>query len=159
MNRLWWVLVAALLAVDIAMLAERQQQHKNFLALEQKSDTAMLKAKYAAEEENILNVIGSVPATFPRIRTAGPTEDVVQFFLLASIKDCTNAVEDEVLRLNSISRKKTSRVAGVQGFFVDEDQPAIARRFITNLSPSPDFPMAVRNVLSHLPAPLSRHPP
>ena len=75
----------------------------------------------------------------------------VQFVLLASVDNCTNCIEDEVAKLNELVAASSSRVSGIQGFFVDEERSQMAETFIEHLSPAPVFPMSVRNALSQLP--------
>lgn len=149
MERVLWVFVVALLAVNVTLMVQRKQNDARFQDLRQESSTAQIKVKYAAEEEMILTGVGTVPAAFPRSREQ--SGDSVQFVLLASVKDCTNSIEDEVAKLNELSLRNSSRMAGIQGFFVDEDQRRKAETFIAHLSPAPVFPMSVKNALSQLP--------
>ncbi len=149
MQRMLWFFVVALLAVDVALLVQRSRLSDRFETLERSSASARLKTSYAQEEEALLTVRGRVPETFPRARVGTATGDTVQFVLLASVDNCTNSVEDEVAELNEIQR--SGKASDVQGFFVDEDRPEMARRFIRHLSPAPEFPVSVRNVLAQLP--------
>jgi hypothetical protein len=154
MTRILWLFVVALLAVDVTMLLQKRQIEgqfaERFQDLQRKSDAAILKSKYADEEEDLLNVTRAVPAAFPHL--AGETaEGAVQFVLLASIDDCTNSIEDEVAKLNQIALDSASGNREVRGFFVNEDRPEMAQTFIANLSPSPAFPITVKNLLPQVP--------
>jgi hypothetical protein len=151
---LWFCLVA-LLAADIALLVQRRQLDGRFQDLRTRSDEAFLKSKYAAEEQALVTRTGAIPATFPGHQAdqpvGEPSGEKVELFLLASIDDCTNSIEDEVTKLNEIARQGPASIAGVHGFFVDEDRPAMADRFLRHLSPAPAFPMSVRDVRSQVP--------
>lgn len=156
-----WFLLLALLAADIALLVQRRQLDGQLEALRARSAEAFLKSKYAAEEQALLTRTGAVPAKFagrgtpPRTgeegRAAARAGEKIELYLLASVDDCTNSIEDEVAKLNEIARLKPARVAGIRGFFVDEDRRAIAGRFLGHLSPAPAFPMTVRDVRPQLP--------
>jgi hypothetical protein len=150
MKKTLWFFVIALLAVDIFMLLQRRQIEKSFQGLRRESASAMMKTQYAAEEETILTTTRVIPASFPRARSGGAADDRVQIFLIASVADCTNCIEDEVTELNEVVLKKPGRIAGIEGFFVDENRMEMAERFIKHLSPAPAFPISVRNVLSQL---------
>jgi hypothetical protein len=144
-----WFFLLALLAADVALLAQKRQLDGRFEDLRAKSAEAFLKTKYSAEEEALLTRTGVIPATIPgHDQLAG---DKVEIFLLASVDDCTNSIEDEVLKMNEIAREGSARIAFIGGFFVDEDRPEMAHRFIAHLSPEPAFPMSVRNVRSQVP--------
>jgi hypothetical protein len=157
----WWFLLLVLLAADIALLAQRRQLDGRFEALRARSAEAFLKSRYAAEEQALLTRTGAVPAAFAGRRATARTGEegrasarageTVELYLLASVDDCTNSIEDEVMKLNEIARLESARVAGIHGFFVDEDRRAIAGRFIGHLSPAPAFPMTVADVRSQLP--------
>lgn len=150
-KRVLWFFVVALLAVDIVLLAQRSRSGMRFRDLQRASAVAMLKTEYAAEEEALLAKTAAVPPTFPRIEAAQEDGDKVQFVLLASVDNCTNCIEDEVAKLNELVAAGSSRISGIQGFFVDEEQAAMAEVFIEHLSPAPVFPMSVRNPLAELP--------
>ena len=147
----WWFLLLVLLAADIALLAQRRQLDGRLEALRARSAEALLKSKYAAEEQALLTRTGAVPAEFAGRRATARTGEDVELYLLASVDDCTNSIEDEVMKLNEIARLESARVAGIHGFFVDEDRRAIAGRFIGHLSPAPAFPMTVEDVRPQLP--------
>lgn len=149
-NVLWLVLVM-LLAVDVGLLAQRRRLEQRLQDLEIASESSAVKVNFADEEQNLLVVTRQVPAGFPRSRAASQSEESVEFFLLASVNDCTNSVEDEIEALNRIAIKHPSKVRYIQGFFVDENKPDMANRFIQNLNPAPKFPISIRNVLSRLP--------
>ena len=151
MERVLWFFVLALLAVNVTLMVQRKQNDQRFQELRRTSSTAQVKVKYATEEEMILTGVGAVPAAFPRARMDEPAGDTVQFVLLASVKDCTNSIEDEVAKLNELSVRNSSRIAGIQGFFVDENQRQKAETFISHLSPAPVFPMSIKNALAQLP--------
>jgi hypothetical protein len=146
-----WFLLLGLLAADIALLVQRRQLDGRFAALRARSEEAFLKSKYAAEEQALLTRTGAVPATFAGRRATARAGEEVELYLLASVDDCTNSVEDEVTKLNESARLSPARVAGIRGYFVDEDRRAIADRFIGHLSPPPAFPMTVQDVRSQLP--------
>lgn len=150
-KRVLWFFVVALLAVDILLLVQRSESGSRFRNLQRASATAMLKTEYAAEEEVLLTRTSAVPAAFPRAANTREEDDAVQFVLLASVDNCTNCIEDEVAKLNELAAAGSSRVSGVQGFFVDEERSRMAETFIEHLSPAPAFPMSVRNALSQLP--------
>lgn len=151
MERVLWFFLVGLLAVDVTLLVQNRKLTSSAQDLRTKSEAALLKTAYADEEEALLTGPGIVPATFPRLRAEGAASDTVQFVLLVSVEDCTNCIEDEVMKLNQIAVQGPQRITGIQGFFVDEDRPEIAKRFIAHLSPRPAFPLSVRNALSHLP--------
>jgi hypothetical protein len=151
MERALWVFVLALLAVDITLLVQRTHHEERFQSLQRESALATLKTRYAVEEETILTGIGTVPAGFPRTLTHGTIGDAVQFTMLVSVDDCTNCIEDEVSKLNQLSLKNSSKISGIQGFFVDEGRRKMAQTFIEHLSPAPVFPMSVQNTLPYLP--------
>jgi hypothetical protein len=151
MKNLIWLFVIALLAVDIGMLIQRRQIEARMLALKHESAAAMFKVQCAEEEERILSVTGAVPISFPLGQPAATTGETVQFFLIASVHDCTNSIEDEVVKLNEISESHSRRIAAVRGYFVGEGDPVTANRFIQHLSPGPAFPFRVQNALSRLP--------
>ncbi len=151
MERALWFFVIALLAVDITLMVQRRQADERFQNLQRKTSVTEANVKYAIEEETILTGVGAVPAAFPRIRLAESAGDTVQFVLLASVNDCTNSIEDEVVKLNELSLRKSSKIDGIQGFFVDEDQRQKANTFINHLSPAPVFPMSVKNAIAQLP--------
>lgn len=150
MQRASWFFVVALLMVDIILLVQRRQLEDRLETLRAKSVEAVLKAKYADEEEALLSGIGKLPATFPRLSDAG-AGDPVQFVLLAGVDDCTNSIEDELTRLNEIALAGSAKITGIQAFFVDEKRPELANRFIARLTPAPLFPMSVKNALAELP--------
>jgi hypothetical protein len=149
-KRVLWFFVVALLAVDIVLLAERSQSGKRFRDLQRASAAAMLKMEYAAEEEALLTKTAAVPPAFPRVESA-EDGDAVQFILLASVDNCTNCIENEVAKLNELVVAGLSNISGVQGFFVDAERLRMAETFIKHLSPTPVFPVSVRNALSQLP--------
>lgn len=150
MQRTLWFFVTALLAVDITLLVQRRQSDARFEALRTSSASAVLKARYADEEESLLTGTEVLPATFPRLTGSGAGE-AVQFVLLTSIGDCTNCVEDEVARLNQIALRASARLAGIEGFFAQRGRPEMARRFIAHLDPAPRFPLSVQDALPALP--------
>lgn len=152
MKRTLWLVVVALLTVDVVMLLQRRRLENSFRDLRRKSASAMVKMEYAAEEEALLTSTRVVPLSLPRVRGNKAGSETVQFLLLASVDDCTNSIEDEVSKLNQVAAQSSGRIGGVQGFFVNEDRAETARRFIKNLSPAPVFPVSVRNALSSLPA-------
>lgn len=53
--------------------------------------------------------------------------------------------------LNDLALRNSRKIAGIQGFFVDEDQRQKANTFINHLSPAPVFPMTVKNALAQFP--------
>ena len=150
MTRVLWCLVVVLVAVDVLMLGERQRLQSELRTLEDACAVAKLKTGYASEEEKLLTGRGVV-SSLPRLHPEGKAEDAVQFVLLASAEDCTNAIEDEVTKLNQIAKKPSARVVGVAGFFVDTDHPERARSVLQHLSPPPAFPVTVTNALAYIP--------
>lgn len=151
MKRTLWFFVVALLVVDVIMLAQRQQLEGKLRDLRRRSASAMVKTRYASEEEVLLAVTRKVEAPFPLAPARGGADDSVQIFLLTSVEDCTNCVEDEVTKLNQVVLAHPERVSSVQGFFIDESQKDKAQRFIHTLNPAPVFPMSVRNLLPQVP--------
>lgn len=151
-RRVLWAFVVILLAVDILLLLQRRQTGARLQNFQRTAATALLKARYAAEEEALLIQVEAVPSGFPFLQAEHAAGDAVQLVLLASVDDCTNCIEDEVMKLNALPVGNGSRVTGIQGFFIDEDRRATANAFISHLSPAPTFPMSVRNVLPQVPA-------
>lgn len=151
MQRVLWFFVVALLAVDVLLLVQRERLQARFGDLQRKSAAATLKTEYAAEEEALITKTGTIPASFPLARDGNSAGDTVQFLLLVSVDDCTNSIEDEVTRLNQWADKRDGRIAGIHGFFVDENRPEMARRFMEHLSPAPRFPFTVADPRVHLP--------
>lgn len=151
MQRMLWALLVGLLAVDIVLLFERHKLERRVRNLEEASASAMLEARYSREEQGLLAGSRAVPVGFSRLTTALRQEDAVQFVLLASAEDCTNAIEDELPKLNELAAHGSEKIAGVHGFFVDEERPARAREVIRHLSPPPAFSVTVQNAMAHLP--------
>lgn len=145
-----WFFVVALLAVDVLMLLERRQLQGRLEAVERTSAAARVESRYAEEEEAILATAGALPPGLPGVETGPGAGDKVQFLLLASIDDCANCIEDEVAKLNEVSRWRSGRIAAVRGYFVDEDRAERAERFIRGLSPAPSFPLSVGNALARV---------
>jgi hypothetical protein len=151
MQRILWSFVVVLLAVDIVVLLERQRLEGRVRNLEETSAAAMLETRYAREEQGLLAGTGAVPAGFPRLPAAPRQEGAVQFVLLVSADDCTNAIEDELTKLNQMAANSSESIAGVHGYFIDEDRPERAREVIRHLSPPPAFAVTVQDALAHLP--------
>lgn len=150
-QRALWVLLVALLVVNLRVILERRDLQARVRDLEEVSAVARLKTEYAREEERLLVVTGAVPANFPRLKNVQASTDAVQFVLLASADDCTNAIEDEVAKLNQLAGRSSTNITGVQAFFVNGDEPSRARSVVRHLSPPPVFPVTIRNVLRELP--------
>lgn len=151
MKNLPWLLLVALLAVNVGLVAKWKYLTGSLREARSTAAPALLKARYADEEEALLARIGAVPASFPRLEANGIPEDSVQFLLIVGVSDCTSSIEDEIAKLNQLAAHRSERLAGVRGFFVAESQAAVARRFIQNLSPPPRFPITVENVVQHVP--------
>jgi hypothetical protein len=152
MKKILWFFLAALLAVDVAMLLQRRQLEGQVRAVERRTSVAVEKAGYADEEETLLTTPGVVPATFPLRRDAAAPADAVQIFLLLSVDGCSNSLVDEVRKLNPLARQGSPRITGIEGYFVDENQAGKAQELLRHLLPAPAFPIAVKNALAGWPA-------
>jgi len=154
-KKLLWFFVVALLAANILLLLQREQERKapsGRPRLEADLAAALTKTAYAEEEEALVVGTGAVPPTFPGLQTDAVNGDSVRFFLFASVEDCTNCIEDEVLKLNEIvATGLAGKISGVRGFFVDEERRDTAQQFIAHLSPQPLFPMTVKDAISRIP--------
>lgn len=152
-RRLLWVFLVALLAVDGFLLFQRGRMARSLRDLQSRSANAIVESAYADEEQALLTKARTVPAAFPRASTDAKSgvSSGVEFVLVASIDDCTNCIEDEIVKLNELAAGNPRGAAGIAGFFVDEDRLTTARRFIDHLSPAPRFPISVRDVLAELP--------
>ena len=151
MKNVLWIFLVALLAVDLSMIVQRRRLSENLKTVQADAAVAFLKAKYADEEEALLIRTGMIPKAFPRVRDKEAPSDSVEFVLIASVDDCTNSLESEVVKLNYLAAKSPHKLAGIQGFFVDESRSETADRFIRNLSPAPRFPVTVSNVVAQVP--------
>lgn len=152
-RRLLWFFLVALLAVDIFLLIQQRRTARSFRDLQNASSRAIVESFYAAEEQTLLAKTRVVPAAFPlaSTREGSPISAEVSFVLMASIDDCTNCIEDEILKLNELVSGGRTPAVGVTGFFVDEARAITAARFIDHLSPRPRFPISVENALAGLP--------
>lgn len=151
MKNLPWLLLVALLAANVGLVAKWKSLTGSLREVRSTAAPALLKAKYAEEEEALLAGIRAVPAAFPRMEADGISKDSVQFILIVGANDCTSSIEDEIAKLNQLAAHGSERLAGVRGFFVDESQAAVAHRFIQSLSPPPLFPIIVENVVPYVP--------
>lgn len=150
MERVPWFFVLALLAVDLFVLHQRHELQAQLESFEQSSAVATTKVSYAHEEEDLLGRVRQVPPGFPRLADVSGSADAVEFVLLASADDCTNAIEDEVTKLNQIAAHSAKTVTGIRGFFVDVSRPRRARAVLDHLSPPPLFPFTIQNPLGLL---------
>lgn len=150
MERALWFFVVALLAVDLFVLHQRRELEAQVRSLDQGAALAATKVRFAHEEEVLLATVRQVPPGFPRLPDASGYANAVEFMLLASADDCTNAIEDEVTKLNQIATRRAKGVTGIRGFFVDVHRPQRARAVLDHLSPPPLFPITVQNPLPQL---------
>lgn len=148
-KKLLWILLVALVGIDVFMIWERNQLSSRLRDIQRDCTGARLKADYGEEQEAILNRLKIVPEGVRDVLPVDGREEAVQFVLLASVDDCTNCIEDEIFKLNQVM--EDSATMTVEGFFVDEDRATQARRFIDNLAPAPRFSMEVHNLLDLLP--------
>lgn len=150
-RRLLWFFVVALLAVDVVLLVQRGRLVGSLRDLRARSGLAMIESAYADEEEALLTRTRTVPATFLGVRAGAGGPDALLFVLVVSVDDCTNCIEDEIVKLNEIAITDRGREVRVVGYFVDEERSEIARRFIDHLAPSPLFDVSIENALVELP--------
>lgn len=150
-KRILWVTIIALLAVDIYMILRTQRVDAAFQELRARSSEHRVEAEYTDEQETLLTQLGAVPDTFPHLSGSSSVNGGVTFYLLVSIDDCTNCIEDEVAKLNVLALETTPMIRGVWGFFVNEDRPDNVELILSHLSPPPVFPVSVVNPLPLLP--------
>lgn len=153
-KKLLWFFVVALLGANVELLTRAHSEESSGamrrLLHESEIADALTKSTYADEEEAVVLRTGSVPRRFPGLEPRAASDDGLQFFLFASVEDCTNSIEAEVVRLNEIARFGRGGPS-VRAFLVDEDRPARARRLIAQLSPQPEFPVSIENAISWVP--------
>jgi len=150
-KKILWLTVVALLAVDVFLVVRGRQMSALVLDLESDAASYRAEAAYGDEQEALLNQVGSVPADFPKLTGEVAADTAVDVYLLVSVDDCTNCIEDEVSRLNMLALEPSDRVSGIWGFFVDEDRPEAVAVVRDHLAPQPVFPFAVGNPLPMLP--------
>lgn len=151
MQRAAWIILVCLLAANVALLAQRRQFGERLQRVRHGSALAEVKAHYAQEEQELVVRTGALPAGFPlaAFSAAGPGD--VAFLLLASIDDCVNCIQDEIVMLNKVAGGRLPGVAGIQGYLVDRNRPGAVERFRRHLNPAPAFPLAAVDALAHLP--------
>jgi hypothetical protein len=145
-----WIVMALLLAANIALLLDRRSTASSFAQMRREAAVSHQESQYNAEQETLLIATSEVSASLLRSTSSDPGVDL-QFLLFASIDDCTNCIEDEIAKLNEISRASPSRATAVRGIYVDVDREPAAAAMIANLSPVPVFPISIENVMTDLP--------
>lgn len=149
-KKILWMVMVLLLAANIVLLIDRRSTASSSAQLRRQSAVAHLESRYTAEQETLLIENRAVPPSLLRPTAAAPGADV-QFILIASVDDCTNCIEDEIVKLNEISHPKSSQTAAVRGIYVDVGRESRAEAVIANLSPAPTFEVSIEDVMSLLP--------
>lgn len=165
-KRFLWGLLVVLLVVNGFLLLRMRQMGESFQDryqdLRRDAATSRLEAEYADEEQAILTGSPILPRDFPRLgETRTPTgdgagtpaiaESSLHFFLLVSIEDCTNCIEDEIAQLNRLTVEDPEGLAGSWVYFVDEGREAEVEPLVEYLSPSPLMPLTVDDPTSLIP--------
>ncbi len=149
-KKILWVCVVGLLAVDVALLVQRRSLIARIETMHSATLVESFQAKYTSEEEQLVLGTRTVAPTYPglALEAVDLAGEAVIFSLLVGLDDCTNCIEDELVRLNRLASDGTSGlVAGVSGFVVDEERGKDAERLLGLLTPQPGFPFSIQNVL------------
>lgn len=149
-KRLLWTFMVLLLVMNVVLLVGRRDAGATLAQVRREAMVAHLESRYNAEQEALLVETAVVPPPLLRSGLAEPGADL-QFLFLASIDDCTNCIEDEFLRLNEISRVRPYRTVAARAIMVDADRESRVRTVLANLSPAPEFPVSIENVMTLLP--------
>ena len=146
MQRFAWLTVVLFLLVNVGLLIQRRSLEAEVTRLRGMGQTPDSRSKYSSEEDFLL----ASNVRFPSVLAAAKPAGAVEIFLIGSVDDCTNSIEDEVSKLNEIVLAKPKKVLAVRGFFVNEGRAESVGKIVQGLSPQPLFPVIVQNVLLQL---------